>query len=100
MRLKEELGKFEFVASMANAALFTDVTAGERVYLVVWVDDVLVTARGLEHIEKVKADLAEKFDVRELGDATFFVRMELTRDRGGAHPKAGAEKADEESVGR
>src|SRR3569833_4673994 len=60
MRLKEELGNFEFVTSMADAALFTRVVAGERVYLVVWVDDILVAARGAERIAKVKAHLAEK----------------------------------------
>ncbi|GAQ93606.1 hypothetical protein KFL_017020010 [Klebsormidium nitens] len=46
MRLKEELGNFEFVASMTDvAALFTGLVAGERVYLVVCVDDILVAAR-------------------------------------------------------
>ena len=76
MRLKEELGNFEIVASMADVALFTArVVAGERVYLVVWVDDILVAARGAERIAKVKAHLAEKFDVRDLGEATVkFIR--------------------------
>ncbi|GAQ92061.1 putative retrotransposon protein [Klebsormidium nitens] len=45
MRLNEELGNFEFVASMADAALFKEIVAGERVYLVVWVDDILVAGR-------------------------------------------------------
>jgi hypothetical protein len=80
MRLKEELGNFEFVASMADAALFTGIIAGKRVYLVVWVDDILVAARGAERIAKVKAHLAEKFDVRNLGEATYFLGMELTRN--------------------
>ena len=53
--LKEELGNFEFVASFADAALFVGVVNGERVYLVVWVDDILVAARGAERIAKVKA---------------------------------------------
>jgi hypothetical protein len=81
MRLMEELGNFEFVASMADAALFTGIIAGERIYLVVWVDDILVAAREAERIAKVKAHLAEKFDVRDLGEATYFLGMELTRNR-------------------
>ncbi|GAQ93602.1 Ribonuclease H-like superfamily protein with integrase and polymerase domains [Klebsormidium nitens] len=81
MRLKEELGNFEFVASMADAALFTGKVAGERVYIVVWVDDILVAARGAERIAKAKAHLGEKFDVRDLGEAKYFLGMELTRDR-------------------
>src|SRR3569833_2696538 len=80
-RLKEELGNFEFVASFADAALFVGVVNGERVYLIVWVDDILIAARGAERIAKVKAHLAEKFDVRDLGEATYFLGMELSRDR-------------------
>src|SRR3569833_2908189 len=80
-RLKEELGNFEFVASFADAALFVGVVNGERVYLIVWVDDILVAARGAERIAKVKAHLADKFDVRDLGEATYFLGMELARDR-------------------
>ncbi|GAQ92940.1 hypothetical protein KFL_012140020 [Klebsormidium nitens] len=54
MRLKEELKNFEFVASMADAALFTRIVAGKPVHLVVWVDDILVAACGAERIAKMK----------------------------------------------
>ncbi|GAQ92324.1 Reverse transcriptase [Klebsormidium nitens] len=80
-RLKEELGNFEFVAFWADAALFSGVVDGERVYLIVWVDDILVAARGAERILKVKVHLTEKFDVHDLGEAIYFLGMELARDR-------------------
>ncbi|GAQ84380.1 hypothetical protein KFL_001870020 [Klebsormidium nitens] len=57
LRLKEELGNFEFVASMADAALFTEIVTGERVYIVVWVDDILVAARGVDRIAKCVGSL-------------------------------------------
>ncbi|GAQ93356.1 hypothetical protein KFL_014650020 [Klebsormidium nitens] len=47
----------------------------------VWVDDILVAVRGAERIAKVKAQLADEFDVRDLGEATYFLEMELARDR-------------------
>ncbi|GAQ91311.1 hypothetical protein KFL_007630020 [Klebsormidium nitens] len=80
-RLKEELGNFEIVASLTDTALFLGVVDGERAYLIVWVDDILVAARGAERIAKVKAHLAEKFNVRDLGEATYFLGMEVARDR-------------------
>ncbi|GAQ84778.1 hypothetical protein KFL_002050210 [Klebsormidium nitens] len=81
LNLKEELGNLDFVASMGDAALSTGLEAGDRVYLVVWVDDILVAARGAEGFAKVKAHLAEKFDVHDLDEATYFLGMELTRVR-------------------
>jgi hypothetical protein len=100
MRLKEELGNFEFVASMADAALFMGIIAGERVYLVLWVDDILAAARGAERIAKVKAHLAEKFDVRDLEEATYFLGMEVTRNREARTLKLTQKKLTGELVGR
>ncbi|GAQ90800.1 hypothetical protein KFL_006870010 [Klebsormidium nitens] len=79
MRPREELERIEFVASMVDAALCTGIVPGERVYLVVWVN-ILVAARGAEQIAKLKVHLAERFDVRDLGEAKYFFGMELTRD--------------------
>ncbi|GAQ93461.1 hypothetical protein KFL_015490010 [Klebsormidium nitens] len=96
MRLKEEL-----VAFMAHAALFTRIVAGEQVYLVVLVNDILVAARGAERIAKVKAHLAEKFDMRDRGAATYSLGMELTCDRKARmHPEADVEEADGRAIGR
>ncbi|GAQ93544.1 hypothetical protein KFL_016370010 [Klebsormidium nitens] len=99
-RLEEELGNFEFVASSADAALFSGVVDGERVYLIVWVDDILVAARGAERIAKVKAHLAEKYDVRDLGEATYFLGMELARDRVARTLKLTQKKLTGELLGR
>jgi hypothetical protein len=79
--LKRVLEDLEFVASSADAALFRGTVDGETVWLLVWVDDILVAAQGKERVAKVKAHLTAKFDVRDLGPATYFLGMELSRDR-------------------
>ncbi|GAQ93022.1 hypothetical protein KFL_012550040 [Klebsormidium nitens] len=71
-----ELGNFEFVASFADAAHLVGLVNGERVYLIVRIDDILVAARGAERIAKIKAHLADNFDVRDLEVATYFLGME------------------------
>ncbi|GAQ93102.1 hypothetical protein KFL_012990020 [Klebsormidium nitens] len=81
LRLKEELGLLEVGASVADAALFLGVVDGEEVFLLVWVDDILIATRGKDRVAKVKAHLARTFDVRDLGEATYFLGMELARDR-------------------
>ena len=100
MSLKEELGLLEFEASEADAALFCRVVDDERVYLVVWVDDIFIAAPGEERATKVKAHLASKIDVRDLGEATYFLGMELTRDRAARTLKLAQEKLTGELLGR
>ena len=60
-RLKEDLNKLGFEASEADPAFFSGIMEGERVYLVVWVDDILIAAPGAKRAAKVKAHLAEAF---------------------------------------
>lgn len=43
--LKEELGSFIFVASLANAVFLLGVMNGERVYLLIWMDKIVAMAR-------------------------------------------------------
>jgi hypothetical protein len=77
---KRVLEDLEFVASSTDAALFQGTVDGETVWLLVWVDDILVAAQGKERVAKVKVHLTAKFDVRDLGPATYFLGMELSRD--------------------
>jgi hypothetical protein len=79
--LKKVLENLEFVASSTDAALFQSTMDGETVWLLVWVDDILVAAQGEERVAKVKVHLTAKFDVRDLGPATYFLGMELSHDR-------------------
>ncbi len=79
--LKKVLDDLEFMASSADVAFFRGTVDGGTIWLLVWVDDILVVAQGEERVAKVKAHLTTKFDVRDLGPATYFLGMELSRDR-------------------
>jgi hypothetical protein len=75
------LEDLEFVALSADVTFFRGTVDGEIVWLLVWVDDILVAAQGEERVAKVKAHLIAKFDVRDLGPTTYFLGMELSHDR-------------------
>lgn len=65
--------------SPGDVSLFTLVADGVLTALVVYVDDILVTSSCLESILKVKAYLHDLFTIKDLGDAKFFLGLELTR---------------------
>ena len=98
--LKEELGKFEFVVSMADAALFTALMNGERVHFTGWINDILVVAQGVERIAKVRTHLAKKFNVCDLGETTYFFAMEVLRNQEARTPKPTRKKLAGELLGR
>lgn len=80
-KLKGTLEELGFRVSLADAGLFTAMIDGHQVYLLVYVDDILVSSSSLTVVESVKRSLGAVFDVRDLGEATFFLGMEITRDR-------------------
>jgi hypothetical protein len=53
----------------------------QATYVLVWVDDILVAGLDREEIAAVKRLLGAVFDVQDLGEATYFLGMEVTRDR-------------------
>jgi ATP-binding cassette subfamily B (MDR/TAP) protein 1 len=94
------LEDLEFVTSSADVALFRGIMDGETVWLLVWVDDILVAAQGEERVAKVKAHLIAKFDVRDLGLTTYFLGMELSRDRKAQSLKLTQKKLTGELINR
>ncbi len=80
MRLRQELESIGLKASEADAGLFVLCDGNMRTYVVVYVDDILI-AGHMTGINVVKTILRDNFDVKDMGEATFYLGMEITRDR-------------------
>ena len=51
------------------------------IYLVLYVDDMLLIGNNKDIIQDVKTRLSSKFDMKDLGASNFIVGMEIKRDR-------------------
>ncbi|KAG8485167.1 hypothetical protein CXB51_021347 [Gossypium anomalum] len=51
------------------------------VYLLLYVDDILIAAKDKGEIRKVKAQLSEEFEMKDLGPAKKILDMKILRDR-------------------
>ena len=54
---------------------------GKYVYLLLYVDDMLVAAKDLKEVEKVKKILSTEFEMKDLGPAKRILGMDIIRDR-------------------
>ena len=80
-RLKKELEEIGFVASEADPGLFALHNKSGSIYLVVWVDDILLAGSNKEELDGVVTSLKTVFDIRDLGIPQYFLGMEIVRDR-------------------
>ena len=72
----EELG---FQASMADSSLFIFHNGPTVIYLLIYVDDILVTGNNPSHISTFIQQLGHKFSMKDLGPLHYFLGMEITR---------------------
>ena len=80
-RLKKELELMSFKPSDADAGLYIAEFKGSNVYILVYVDDILIAAKDIAAVNNVKERLTSIFDVRDLGEAKYFLGMSLDRNR-------------------
>ena len=51
------------------------------VFLLLYVDDMLIAAKSMSEINKLKTLLSREFDIKDLGAAKKILGMEICRDR-------------------
>lgn len=95
-RLKQELEKLGFQPSDADPGLWLLRGAGDKVLMIVWVDDLLLAAKTTKEVTAIKQQIMEIFEARDLGEAKFFLGMEIERDRINGTIKLSQQKYTEE----
>jgi hypothetical protein len=70
-----------FTRSKEDHCVYFKLIGDHLIYLVLYVDDMLLTGNNKEIIQDVKTQLSSKFDMRDHGAANFILVMEIKRDR-------------------
>ena len=55
---------------------------GESIYLLLYVDDMLIASKSRSAIDKLKKDLFSKFEMKDLGEAKKVLGIELNKTEG------------------
>ena len=70
-----------FVRSMANHSVYYKQVGEHFIYVVLYVDGMLLVGNNMEVIKEVKLQLSSKFDMKDLGAANLILGMEIKRNR-------------------
>lgn len=54
---------------------------GSFIYLLLYVDDMLIASKNQGEIEILKTQLSKKFEMKDLGEAKKILGMEISRNR-------------------
>lgn len=77
-RLSDPLFSMEFSSSPTDTSLFSYGQGFDCIFILVYVDDLLVVSSNPDLSAKFVLCLSKQFPVRDLGPANFFLRIEIT----------------------
>ena len=77
--LRRHLEAMGFQASEADSSFFIS-TSGATVYLLVYVDDILVASHQLKDVKSTICLLQDCFELRVIGEPDLFLNLQLSRD--------------------
>jgi hypothetical protein len=93
-RLSEKLVRLGFQASKANTSLFFYNKGSPTIFLLVYVDDIIITSSLQESIAALLEDLMADFALKDLGPLHYFLGIEVKQDCDGLHLSQGKYAAD------
>ena len=83
-RLKTALVKYGFQPSRCDPSLFTLYSGLESVYLLVYVDDIIITGSSLPLIHQLVQQLHTEFALKQLGDLDYFLGIQVQKQHDGS----------------
>jgi len=78
--LHEYLRSEGFVQSLTDPCVYTRITDGSKVIMIVWVDDIIIAASDVNVLNCAKDSLHCKFKMKDLGEVSWFLGVEFRRE--------------------
>ena len=72
-----------FLASVVNSSLFILRHWKFLVYLLVYVDDIVLTSNSPSFLQSLILQLSSKFELKDLGNLHYFLGLQITRTTNG-----------------
>ncbi|GJT91845.1 ribonuclease H-like domain-containing protein [Tanacetum coccineum] len=72
-----------FTSSRCDSSLFIYQHGTEVAYLLIYVDDIVLTASSTALLQRIISSLHKEFDMTDLGALNYFLRISVTRDARG-----------------
>lgn len=72
-----QLFTYGFVASHVDSSLFVRNVCGSITYLLLYVDDIILTGNDRAYIDSLVSQLRVVFDMTDLGTLTYFLGLEV-----------------------
>ena len=77
--LDRYIKSLHFTPCVLEPCLYHMMYKGTQMFLMIYVDDILIASTNLEHIKEIKAKFCMKFDMTDMGELEHFLNIRVTR---------------------
>ena len=81
LKFDSTIRKFGFQENVEDNCVCTKFKNEKYIFLVLYVDDILLASSDVNLLLESKKFLSSKFDMKDLGEASFVLGIEIHRDR-------------------
>ncbi|MCE8502524.1 DDE-type integrase/transposase/recombinase, partial [Latilactobacillus sakei] len=81
IRFDQTIKEFDFEQNQDEQCVYKKVQGEKIVFLVLYVDDILIIGNDFEMMTSVKQWLSQRFSMKDLGEASYILGIKLYRDR-------------------
>jgi len=84
-RLSQFLLDLGFTASLVDTSLFIHISGSIKIFLLIYVDDIIVTGTHAPLISALISRMQQEFPIKDLGPLHYFLGIQATRTSNGLH---------------
>src|SRR3954465_1587595 len=81
IRFKEVVKSFGFIENEKEPCVFKKFRGRSTMFLILYVDDILLIGNDIPMLEAVKDSLKNSFSMKDLGEAAYILGIKIYRDR-------------------
>jgi Reverse transcriptase (RNA-dependent DNA polymerase) len=81
LKFDEIITEFGFTENIIDQCIYLKVSGSKFIFLVLYVDDILLASSDLDMLYETKRFLSTKFEMKDLGETSYVIGIEIYRDR-------------------
>jgi hypothetical protein len=81
LKFDDAIKRFGFEPNIEDNCIYAKFKNGKYVFLILYVDDILLDSNGVSLLQETKKFLSSNFDMKDLGEASYVLGIEIHRDR-------------------
>ena len=81
LKFDKVIANFGFLENKLDECVYMKTSGSNFVFLILYVDDILLASSNVCLLKETKAFLSKQFDMKDMGEAHYILGIEITRDR-------------------